>query len=511
MRVVTCGQMRNMEKSAIDSGISSLRLMENAGSAAARYIRETLPVSGKKVTVLCGKGNNGGDGFVVARKLLELNARVTVILTNGMPNSDESKDTFEKLSNLNPVVIDISQTERCFKFISQSEVIVDAVFGTGFHGAVSDEKLTSLFTAVNQSKAQVFSLDMPSGASAETGKVEENCIKADYTITFGAPKLGQLEFPAAEFCGNLITVGIGMPESAYSIDGLNVELLDKDMIQNMIPERAKNSNKGSFGKVFCLCGSLGMAGAAYFAASGALRCGAGIVTLGVPDPIYQPTAAKLNECLIYPFDATESGSFSYSNLERIRKMAVKATVLLIGCGLSMNSETQRLVRDIISDAKGTVILDADGINAFEGHIDLLRTSKAELILTPHPGEMSRICGKSIIEIQQERLKTARKFAKENGLTLVLKGANTIVAAKDGRAFVNPTGNPGMARGGSGDVLAGMTAAFAAQGFTPENAASCAVFIHGLAGDNCAQKFSQYGMLPSDMLLEVPQIFREMSR
>lgn len=511
MKIVTCSQMRKMEKSAIDSGISSLRLMENAGSAAARFIRETLPVSGKKASILCGKGNNGGDGFVVARKLLELNARVTVILTSGMPGTDESQDTFEKLGNLNPTVIDAAQTERCADVLLKSDIIVDAVFGTGFHGAVNGQKLSALFDAVNRSGAKVFSLDMPSGASAETGKVDGNCIRADYTVTFGAPKQGQLEFPAADFCGSLVVVGIGMPESAYNAVGLNVELLDGKMVQDMIPVRAKNSNKGNFGKVFCLCGSLGMAGAAFFAACGALRCGAGIVTLGVPAPVYEPTAAKLNECLIYPFDATGSGSFSYSNLENIMKMAEKSTALLIGCGLSMNAETQRLVRDLISKVKGTVILDADGINAFEGHIDLLRTSKAELVLTPHPGEMSRICGKSVSEIQQKRLETARNFAKENGLTLVLKGANTVVAAKDGSAFVNPTGNPGMARGGSGDVLAGMTAAFAAQGFSPENAASCAVFIHGLAGDRCAEKLSQYGMLPSDMLLEIPQIFREMSR
>jgi NAD(P)H-hydrate epimerase len=254
-----------------------------------------------------------------------------------------------------------------------------------------------------------------------------------------------------------------------------------------------------------------MTGAAYLAAMGALRCGAGIVTLGVPQSVYLPIASKLNECLVYPLAATPAGSFAYSNLEAIQEMAKKTSVMLLGCGLSLNEETKSLVRDIVGSLSCPIILDADGINAFEGHIDLLRTSKAELILTPHPGEMSRLCGKPIAEIQRNRLDTAREFAKEYGVTLVLKGANTVVAAKDGWAFINPTGNPGMAKGGSGDILAGMTTALTAQGIEPVKAACCAVFIHGLAGDLCAEKLSQYGMLPSDMLMEIPQIFRDMSR
>ena len=249
--------------------------------------------------------------------------------------------------------------------------------------------------------------------------------------------------------------------------------------------------------------------------SGALRCGAGLIMLGVPQPIYLPIASKLNECMVYPFDATAGGAIAYDCLDRILGMAKSATAVLIGCGLSRDDETQRLVRDIVANADSypniPIILDADGINAFEGHIDLLRTSKAELILTPHPGEMARLCGKTIAQIQERRLDTARDFAREIGVTLVLKGANTVVAAKDGRAFINPTGNPGMAKGGSGDILAGMIAAFVAQGISPEKSSCCGVYIHGSAGDRAAKKLSQYGMIPTDMLMEVPQIFREMSR
>jgi len=511
MRIVTCAQMREMESIALDSGISALRLMENAGSAAARCIRETLPVAGKRCTVICGHGNNGGDGFVVARRLLESNAQVTVLMACGSPGTTESADMFERLSSLRPVIIDASQTQRSIIAIKSSDIIVDAVFGTGFREAVIEPRLTDLFEAINNSGAEIFSLDMPSGANADTGEISGACIKACCTVTFGAPKTGQFVFPAATFCGRIATVGIGLPESSFTLHNLSVELPDKDLIAGMLPKRAIDSNKGNYGNVLCLCGSLGMAGAAYLAAMGALRCGAGIVTLGVPQSVYLPIASKLNECLVYPLAATPAGSFAYSNLEAIQEMAKKTSVMLLGCGLSLNEETKSLVRDIVGSLSCPIILDADGINAFEGHIDLLRTSKAELILTPHPGEMSRLCGKPIAEIQRNRLDTAREFAKEYGVTLVLKGANTVVAAKDGRAFINPTGNPGMAKGGSGDILAGMTAALTAQGIEPVKAACCAVFIHGLAGDLCAEKLSQYGMLPSDMLMEIPQIFRDMSR
>jgi hydroxyethylthiazole kinase-like uncharacterized protein yjeF len=512
MIIVTCAQMRAIEKYAMSEGMSSLRLMENAGSAAAHFIRETVQLSGKRCAVLCGHGNNGGDGFVVARRLIEANAKVYVILADGFPKTNEAYEMFERLNSLNSMnieIIDHPQLIACKNLLRHSDIIIDALYGTGFHGAIENELIAELVSTVNESQAKVFALDMPSGASADTGEVGGVCINADITVTFSSPKVGQYIFPAADYCGRIAAVNIGIPESAYSMFDNSVELLEKRMISEMLPVRAKDSNKGNYGRVFCLCGSLGMAGAAYLAASGALRCGAGLITVGVPKSVYCPVASKLDECMVYPLEETANGALSYSALDKILELSGSANVLLIGCGLSRDVQTQQLVRKIVADAECTIILDADGINAFEGHIDLLRTSKAELILTPHPGEMSRLCGKTISQVQSSRLDTAREFAVQNGVTLVLKGANTIVAAKDGRAFINPTGNPGMAKGGSGDILAGMTAAFAAQGISPEKSACCGVFIHGSAGDNAAEKYSQYGMIPTDMLREIPQIFREM--
>lgn len=511
MNIVTCGQMREIESYAIDGGISSLRLMENAGSAAARFIRETTQIHGRRCVVICGSGNNGGDGYVVARRLIDAGAYVTVLNACGEPKSSEAQEMHERLLNLSPDIISASQTGLCLNAIRSSDIIVDAVFGTGFHGAASGTPARFLEEA-SKSGAVVFSLDMPSGANADSGEVPGTCVKADYTITFAAPKIGQYLFPAASYCGDVVTVNIGIPSAAFTIiKDSPARLLTAGYIEKALPKRKKDSNKGTYGRVYCLCGSLGMAGASYMSACAALRSGAGLVAAGVPRAIYLPIAAKAEEIMVYPLEETDSGTLSLSNLDFLIEESKKTKAMLIGCGLSQNAETAVLVRELVKAAECTLILDADGINALNGHIDLLRESTSEIILTPHPGEMSRLCGREIAEIQRSRLETARGFAVEYGVTLVLKGANTVVAAKDGRAFINPTGNPGMAKGGSGDILAGMVSAFAAQRLAPEDAACCGVFIHGLAGDRCAQKLSQYGMVPTDILKEVPQIFREMSR
>lgn len=512
MLIVTCTQMKEMESNSIKNGISSLRMMENAGSAAARYIRETVKISGKRCTVICGHGNNGGDGFVVARKLLEQGAKVTAIMISGSPKTAEASEMLDRLSARQGAhILSYEKNPECLTSMDSSDIIIDAVYGTGFHGTIRDDAANKAIDSVNSSGAKVFALDMPSGSNADTGEVSGKSVKADVTIAFAAPKIGQFLFPAANYCGKVVYVGIGLPESAYSVHGEQLTLIDGKFVSSKIPKRAKNSNKGDFGKVLCVCGSLGMAGAACMCATAALRCGAGLVTVMVPKSIYVPVASKLNECMVYPLEETSQGSISHCAIDKIKEAAQSASALVIGCGLSRNEETSLLVRELISDIKCPVILDADGINAFEGHIDLLRTSSSKLILTPHPGEMSRLCGKSISDIQSSRLDTAREFAKSNGVVVMLKGANTIVASPDGKSYVNPTGNPGMSKGGSGDILAGITASFAAQGMPADSAACCGAYIHGLAGDRTAFKLSQYGMIPTDMFLEIPQIFREMSR
>ncbi|HEX3026071.1 MAG TPA: NAD(P)H-hydrate dehydratase [Clostridia bacterium] len=515
MRILTVSQMKKAEQYATQHGVSALRLMENAGSAAARVIRESFSLSGKRCTVVCGRGNNGGDGLVIARRLHDSGASVIVVFAAGLPATGNAKEMLERLRILPVAIVDYSaDASACLDAIGKSQIIVDAVFGTGFHGEIAPD-IRRLFDQVNTRSdtggASVFAVDMPSGANADTGEVAEGCIRAHFTVTFEMPKTGHFAFPAAEFCGEVKTAKIGIPQEAFSSIETSVDLLEYDDIKAAIPARAKDSNKGSYGRLFCLCGSMGMAGAARMPAAAALRSGAGLVTLGVPRGIYPVVASHFDEAMIYPLRETDEGSISLSALDRILEFAEKADAVLIGCGLSKNSETVSLVKELIGRLTGPVVLDADGINAMEGHIDLLRASKAELILTPHPGEMARLLGKTIPEIQGNRIRFARNLAGDIGATVALKGAYTVVASKAGRVSINPTGNPGMARGGSGDILAGIIAAFAAQHFSPENAVCCGVYLHGLAGDRCAKKYSQYGMLPTDMLLEVPQIFREMSR
>lgn len=501
--------MKEAERYAYQNGISGIRLMENAGAAAARFIRTTVTVSGAPVVVVCGKGNNGGDGFVTARKLYENGAEVTVVLAMGEPATPDAAEMLERLKGLGVLVLDYgTQPNDCFDCLKESSYIVDAIFGTGFKGAAEDGA-AALIEEMNASESKIFALDMPSGADADTGAVGGACVHADYTISFAAPKTGQYTFPAAACCGAVRALNIGIPDEAFESFSGSVELIEQKMVEAAIPKKPLDSNKGTFGKLLCLCGSTGMSGAAYLAASGALRCGAGLISVFTPESVFTALAAKFSEVMVFPLKATPEGSLAAENYEII--MAQKTDCLLLGCGLSQNPETAELIRRVVSDATGPLVLDADGINAMAGHIDVLRDSKADIVITPHPGEMARLLGVSIEQVQGARLKTASDFARENGVTVVLKGANTVIASSEGKVYINPTGNPGMAKGGSGDLLAGMTASFAAQGFKPEAAAACAVYIHGLAGDKAAAKLSQYGMAPSDILTEIPLIFREMSR
>lgn len=509
MKIITVAQMKAAEAYAARAGIAPVRLMENAGSAAARLIRGALS-SASRCAVVCGSGNNGGDGFVVARRLADSCASVSVILACGLPRTPQASEMYDRLGGLHVAVSSfVRDKDACLDIIGRADVIVDAVFGTGFHGAV-DEGLRPLFARINASEAPVYALDMPSGAQADTGEVSPGCIEATQTITFAAAKTGQFIFPAAGYCGKIMAVEIGIPEGAFS-GCLPTELLEMKKIRETLPRRAKDSHKGTYGKVLAVCGSRSYPGAAYMSATAAARCGAGLVTVAAPKSIWAVLTSKFSEVMVTPLEETADGAARFTNYASLAGLSGGASALLIGCGLSRSEEAFSLVRSLVRGAACPVVLDADGINAFDGHINVLRESGAALILTPHPGEMAGLTGMEIGRIQSDRLGVARDFAQKNGVILVLKGANTVVASPDGRLLINPTGNPGMARGGSGDILAGMIAGFAAQGIEPLAAACCGVYLHGLAGDRCAEKLSQYGMLPTDMLTELPQIFREMSR
>ena len=349
---------------------------------------------------------------------------------------------------------------------------------------------------------------MPSGANCDSASIEGAVFKADLTIAISAYKPIHIMKPCCAVCGKTVIADIGIEDEDFkALDSVACLTYDARDIKRMLPKRKPVSNKGTYGHALCVCGSMRMTGAACLAVSGALRCGAGLVTAAFPQSAYAGIAPKLTEPLLLPLDSNFEGTFSFNALADIFEASKRASAVLLGCGIGFNKDTTRLTLNLIKEIKKPVIIDADGINALSTNIDILREAQAPVILTPHPGEMSRLCGKSIAEIVANPIAAAYEFSREYGVTVVLKGANTIVCGCDPtRIYVNPTGNAGLARGGSGDLLAGMTVSLLAQGMKPFEAAVCAVYLHGLCADAVAQKTSMRGMLPSDVLNYLPEFF-----
>lgn len=506
MYVLTSAQMQAVEKAAKREGLEELRLMENAGSAAARLIRSTYDVSGKSVVLLCGKGNNGGDGFVIARKLMDEEAKVSVILACGLPTSENALEMLSRISNSEVEIIRLdTEPYVAASCIRNAAIIVDAVYGIGFRGLLPDH-IRSFFNIVKSCSAPVVAIDLPSGVNADTGEADPDTLKADLTITFTANKTGLVTPSGAAMCGNLQVVSIGIDErllKPYSTDKTEINM---DMVESRFIKRQADSNKGSFGRLLTFCGSRGMMGAAVLSARAALRCGAGLVVMAVPSSLYPVAASDLCEPVFCLLDETRHGDFAITSRGVLRQQARLSDAMLIGCGLGQSGGAASLVMDCLENTECPIVLDADGINIAAKHINKLKTVRAPLVLTPHPGEMSRLTGLDISEIQANRMDTARGLAEETGAVVVLKGHKTVIAAPGEQTLVNTTGNPGMATGGSGDVLAGMIAAFIAQGMKPRDAAVCGVYLHGLAGDKAAERLSQHFMLPSDIIDELSGLF-----
>jgi hydroxyethylthiazole kinase-like uncharacterized protein yjeF len=506
MLVLNTAQMKAVERSAVQQGMDELRLMENAGSAAARVIRSFYDIHGKSVVLLCGKGNNGGDGFVIARKLLDEGANITIILTCGQPTTESSAEMFSRLKNTDIEIINLeSEPYIAANSVSNSEIIIDSVYGIGFRGKLPDY-LRSLFRLANSSTAPVIAIDVPSGVNADSGESDDDALKADLTITFTANKTGLATPSGLAYCGNLQVVSIGIDENLLLPYSNNTTEINFDMVKRYFGKRKKDTNKGDYGRLLSFCGSKGMVGAAMLAAKAALRCGTGIVVSALPASLYPVAAASMFEPVFCLLDQAEDGDFAITSRTVLREQSRKSDAVLIGCGLGQSSGAELLVLDCLEYTECPIVLDADGINIISKHINKLKTVRTPIILTPHPGEMSRLTKLSISEIQSNRTEIARKFAEETGAVVVLKGDQTVIAAPGKSVLINTSGNPGMATGGSGDVLAGMIAAFVAQGFDPYVAAFCGVHLHGLAGDRAALRLSQHFMLPSDIIDELSGLF-----
>lgn len=490
MKILTAKQIRQVEERAFKGEFTEAGLMKSAGTACYERIvkKYSSAVCDKKTAVFCGNGKNAGDGFVIAN-LMHLNGYdVVIVLADRMPEIEEPLMYYNEAVNNGVKVYNFNE------YTFDCDFIVDCLFGIGFKGEPR-APFNDVIHAINECGAAVISIDTPSGTDATTGQVI-NAVKADYTIAISTLKYAHILPPSNEYCGEITTVNIGIPEKYY--DDCRVNTITKADVKNSFPERMKNSHKGSFGHQLNICGSYLMSGAAVLCASAALKTGVGLLKCAFPKSLYPVMTAHLTQPIFKPLCENEDKTISIGAVNDIFEELGWADSVAIGCGLGNNDDTQVIVGQVIKTSEVPVILDADGINAVVPFIDIIKDKKAPLVITPHPSEMARLIGESTAYVQANRIDTAKAFAKENDCIVVLKGANTIVT--DGsQVFVNTTGNPGMAMGGTGDMLTGMIASFIAQGLVPFNAAKAAVYIHGLCGDITAAELSMRGMTVEDMI------------
>lgn len=509
MLVYTCEQMRVIEENADVNGLSYVEMMENAGNACADKIHSVINGMGgvsKSVAVLCGSGKNGGDGYVIARNLCDRGYSVRIILVDGQPKAYESKMMYSYLEDKPVLVSDLLQNyETCVTTCLSVTAVVDCVYGIGFHGRLND-LISKFFNDIAKSRAKKFSVDIPSGLEGNSGEINSDYFKTDYTLAITCYKPVHILKPACELCGIIILIDIGIDKTCYDAVGSEVIVsAELNEIKRFFKSRSSDAHKGDFGKLLCIAGSMSMQGAAVMAAQAAVNSGVGIVTSVFPDMAYPAIAAKLTEPLTYAMRSTSDGYLSSLNIKRILSMAESSTAILLGCGLGICEDTVKLVHDILLNTDKPVILDADGINTVSLNINILKETSAPLILTPHPGEMSRLTGLSIDEIQKNRVAVAKNFASEYSCIVVLKGANTVVAGPGGNVYINRTGNAGMATGGSGDVLAGIISSFVCQSMSLQSATIAGVYIHGLCGDTVMNKYSMSGVTPTKMIDELAEV------
>ena len=506
MKVFSCEQMREIEKNANRSGMSYIQMMENSGKACFEKLMKVVIKNQKpEVCILCGKGKNGGDGFVIARYLKNAGISVSVVLTDGQPKAEEAAEMMKKAENVE--IFDIhTDADSAINRIAACDIVVDCIFGIGFKGEILS--LTAeLVENINSLKKYVVAVDIPSGLEGDSGEVNGTVLKADCTFAISCPKPVHIMKPAAHYCGKIFVIDIGFPKECYTENvSCEFSVAERAFVKSRLVKRVPESNKGTYGKLLCVCGSRNMQGAAVLCTNAAVKSGAGLVISAFPDKAYNAIAPKITEALMLPLKDDKSGYLTFDAETAVLNVLKNCTAVAAGCGLGNTEATKRIITCILRQAKCPVIIDADGINAISSNINILKSAKVPVILTPHPGEMSRLTGKSIEEIQKNRIETAKSFAEEFGVTLLLKGCNTVIAFADGTVYINPTGNAGMAKGGSGDVLTGIIGAFLAQGMSAEDAVVCGAYIHGACGDETAKKFSLTGMTPTLMIDRLPKLF-----
>jgi len=506
--VFTATEMRALDARAIETlGISGPRLMENAGRGAAALIaREWAPIRGKRVLVLCGKGNNGGDGFVVARHLKAKGAKVRVLLLGS--RAEVKGDAARALAQWRGRVEEVrteAEAAAVSTALDGTDLAVDALLGTGLAGPARG-LVAHVIGRLNESAARarsvVVALDLPSGLGSDGGALPGPAVRAALTATFAGYKRCLLLYPAAEQAGRVEVVPIGIPE-AEILRGITTFLLDESSVSGFFPKRRPDTHKGTYGHLLVVAGSIGKSGAAALAGRGALRSGVGLCTVATAVS-QQPIVAGFSmELMTEALPETAAQSISFRAKDRVLDLASQRDAVALGPGLSLDPESQALARALVAEIDRPMVVDADALSALAGHLDLLDDAPGPRLLTPHPGEMARMLGTSVAEVQADRIETVREFCGRHRVFLVLKGARSVLGGPDGRVFISHTGNPGMATGGSGDVLTGMIGAFLARRFDPLAALQAGCVLHGLAGDLAAANRGEEGLIASDIVEAIP--------
>lgn len=515
MKILTSAQMKKIDKKAIEEiGIIGPILMENAGLQIFKNIHIKFPdIAREKIVIVAGRGNNGGDGLVIARHLFNHAANPEVLLLAS--KGDVKGDAAVNLGIAEKMGIKVREirSEKDWsaqkRKVFQSSLLVDAIFGTGLVKPAQG-LYAQVIADMNKSKAFKVSVDIPSGLSSDTFQIIGPCIKADLTVTLAVPKIAHIFPPAEEFIGELVVADISMPSFLFAEEHLNLELVEKETILPYFRKRKRDAHKGTYGHLFLLSGSLGKTGAAVMAGKAALRMGAGLVTVGTPESCLPIVARSMMELMTESLVETEEKTLSRQGLKQILTLLEDKDALLVGPGISTHQSTSELVLSLIPKINLPLVIDADGLNILTSKVDVLNSLRKPAVLTPHPGEFARLLGLSTKEVVEKKLELAPQFAKKYGVYLVLKGYRTLTATPEGKVYVNPTGNPGMASAGSGDVLSGMIASMIIQEKNLLEAVLAAVYIHGLSGDIGAEKVGEKPLTAGDIIRYLPLAVRTLS-
>ncbi len=509
MYLVYAAEMQQMDRLTIEAfGIPGRVLMENAGRGATEILLRKKPdIHNKSIGIIAGRGNNGGDGFVMARYLVQKGIKVAVyLLADRKRVAGDAAANLRLLEPLEVPVIELTDREEFFKYIElmlNHDIWIDAILGTGLKSDVKGF-FREIIEFINSSKKYIFSVDIPSGLNSDTGLPCGIAAIANATATFAFAKTGQILYPGAEYTGDLEIVDIGIPPHIADEVGPRQYLITADMVRSHIRPRKQDAHKGDTGHLLLIAASTGKTGAAIMTAGSAIRAGAGLVTLGIPESLNPVLETRLIEAMTFPLPERAAGILGGDAFAKIMALMADKQCLATGPGLGTNPDTTELICRIIQACEIPIVIDADGLNSLVDRTDILNKLKAPAVLTPHPGEMARLANITTREVQSNRISCAREFAVKFNVHLVLKGARTVIAHPDGSIYINPTGNPGMASGGMGDVLTGIIAGLITQGFPIKKAAQAGVFLHGAAADHLVEKIGPTGFLATEVMDEIPQ-------